>query len=83
MELWYNVFKPILNLGMTPMARHPHTEAYQHDTESRTNNPPAGLAPDGDIPTMPKNTYAYNPHLHPVLRFHTEGEHAPPPLNIA
>jgi len=54
------------------MARHPQTEPYQHDTETRTNNSSAGLAPDGDIPDMPRNTYAYSPHLQPVLRFDAE-----------
>ena len=62
------------------MARHPQTESYQHSTETRTNNPSAGLAPDGDIPNMPKNTYAYSPHLQPVLRFDTDQTpNSPPP----
>ena len=75
------------------MARHPQTETetYQHDTETRINNPSAGLAPDGDIPNMPRNTYAYSPHLQPVLRFDAESNQntshttntvpSPPPLH--
>lgn len=59
------------------MARHLQTEPYQHNTESRTNNPSAGLAPDGDIPNISRTTYYYNPHLQPVLRFNNN-ESAPP-----
>lgn len=44
------------------------TQAYQHETETRTNIPSPGLAPDGDIAEVPRTTYYYNPHLHPILR---------------
>ena len=44
------------------------TQAYQHDTETRTNIPSPGLAPDGDIVEVPRSTYYYNPHLQPILR---------------
>ena len=44
------------------------TQPYQHEMETRTNNPPVGLGFDGDIAEMPQTTYYYNPHLQPVLR---------------
>lgn len=44
------------------------TQAYQHETETRTNIPSPGLAPDGDIAEMSRTTYYYNPHLQPILR---------------
>ena len=50
------------------MARHPRIQPYQHETETRTNNPLVGLGSDGDIAEMPQTTYYYNPHLQPVLR---------------
>ncbi|RKU27806.1 site-specific DNA-methyltransferase [Candidatus Poribacteria bacterium] len=50
------------------MARNPRTQPYQHETETRTNNPSVGLSVDGDIAEMPQTTYYYNPHLQPSLR---------------
>ena len=44
------------------------TQAYQHETETRTNIPSPGLAPGGDIAEVPQSTYYYNPHLQPILR---------------
>ncbi len=44
------------------------TQAYQHETETRTNIPTPGLAPDGEIAEVPRMTYYYNPHLQPILR---------------
>lgn len=44
-----------------------HTQAYQHETEARTNIPTPGLAPGGDIAEVPRTTYYYNPHLQPML----------------
>lgn len=50
------------------MARTPRTRPYQHETETRTNIPSPGLAPDGDIAEIPQSIYYYNPHLQPILR---------------
>ncbi len=36
---------------------------YRHDTATRKNNPPAGIAAQGEIQETPKQEYAYNPHL--------------------
>ena len=47
---------------------------YRHDTAKRKNNPPAGLASQGMLRETPKQEYAYNPHLPPVLRFDENGE---------
>ena len=47
---------------------------YRHDTAKRKNNPPAGLASQGMLRETPKQEYAYNPHLPPVLRFDESGE---------
>ncbi len=44
-------------------------QAYRHDTATRTNNPPAGIASHGQVQEKPKQVYAYNPHLPPSLRF--------------
>jgi len=61
------------------MAQNNRTQCYQHETETRPNNPTVGLAPDGDIAEMPQNTYAYNPHLQPVLRFDADRDTVLPP----
>ena len=42
---------------------------YRHETATRKNNPPAGIAAQGKIHDPPKQEYAYNPHLPPNLRF--------------
>ena len=55
------------------------TQSYQHRTETRTNIPTIGIAPDGDIPYMPETKYYYNPHLQPILRFASEGKISLPP----
>lgn len=39
---------------------------YRHDTATRKNNPPAGIAAQGKIQETPKQEYAYNPHLPPT-----------------
>ena len=41
---------------------------YRHDNATRRNNPPAGMAGQGRTPDTPKQEYAYNPHLPPILR---------------
>ena len=46
---------------------------YRHNAK-RKNNPLAGLAAQNRAAEPPKITYAYNPHLPPVLRFDTTGK---------
>ena len=58
----------------TPKQDSTQTESYQHRTETRSNIPATGIAPDGDIPYMPETKYYYNPHLQPILRFASEGK---------
>ena len=47
---------------------------YRHDTATRKNNPPAGIAAQGQIQETPKQEYAYNPHLPPNLRSDPNGD---------
>ena len=47
---------------------------YRHDTATRKNNPPAGIAAQGEIQETPKQEYAYNPHLPPNLRSDPNGD---------
>ena len=62
------------------MARKKHTterkdvQDYRHDTATRKNNPPAGIAAQGKIRETPKQEYAYNPHLLPNLRSDPNGD---------
>ena len=49
-------------------------EDYRHDTATRTNNPPAGIAAHGRVQEQPKQAYAYNPHLPPRLQFDKNGD---------
>ena len=50
------------------------TQDYRHDTATRTNNPPAGIAAHGRVQEQPKQEYAYNPHLPPCLQFDKNGD---------
>ena len=43
-------------------------------SETRKNNPPAGLASQGRIAEVSKQRYSYDPHLPPVLRFDGNGQ---------
>ena len=47
---------------------------YRHDTATRKNNPPAGIAAQGKLQETPKQKYAYNPHLPPNLRSDPNGD---------
>ena len=47
---------------------------YRHDTATRKNNPPAGIAARGRINEPPQVEYAHNPHLPPTLRFDENGD---------
>ena len=42
--------------------------AYRH-ADRRKNNPEVGLVSESSDPYQPKQTWAYNPHLDPVLNF--------------
>ena len=52
----------------------PEIQDYRHDSATRRNNPPAAMASQGRIRETPKQEYAYNPHLPPVLRFDDSGD---------
>ncbi len=47
---------------------------YRHDTATRKNNPPAGIAAQGRISETPNQEYVYNPHLPPELQFDPNGD---------
>ena len=51
----------------------PEVQDYRHDSATRRNNPPAGIASHGGLREKPKQEYAYNPHLPPILRFDDSG----------
>ena len=55
-------------------AQQKEVQDYRHDTATRKNNPPAGIAAQGKIKETPKQEYAYNPHLPPNLRFDPNGD---------
>lgn len=46
---------------------------YPHESASRINIPPAGLAARGNIVREGKIRYSYNPHLPPALWFDETG----------
>ena len=50
------------------------TKDYRHDTETRTNIPPAKIASEGLVPQVEKVEYSYSPHLPPRLQFDPSGE---------
>jgi adenine-specific DNA-methyltransferase len=50
-----------------------NVEDYRHKGAKRKNNPPAKIAAEGAVPSVPKIQYSYNPRLPPVLRFDTTG----------
>ena len=54
--------------------RTPQVQDYRHDDATRRNNPPAGIASHGGLRETPKQQYAYNPHLPPILRFDEAGD---------
>ena len=47
---------------------------YRHDGATHKNLPAAGMAAQGRVRETPKHTFAYNPHLPPVLRFDASGK---------
>ena len=51
----------------------PEVQDYRHDDATRRNNPPAAIASQGRLRETPKQEYAYNPHLPPILRFDETG----------
>lgn len=50
------------------------TVDYRYSHEKRINIPPARIAGEGSVPTVPKAKYAYSPHLPPTLQFDPTGE---------
>ena len=50
------------------------TQDYRHESATRKNNPPAGIASHGRVHEQPKQVYAYNPHLPPCLQFDESGD---------
>ena len=48
---------------------------YRHNTATRKNNPPAGIAAQGKIQETPKQEYAYNPHLPPQPPIRSKRRH--------
>ena len=42
-------------------AQQKEVQDYRHDTATRKNNPPAGIAAQGKIQETPKQEYSYNP----------------------
>jgi len=64
-----------------PDAHQDPISGYRYPDARRRNIPPAGLAAQGQVREVPRHTYAYNPHLPPVVRFDATGQsHAPPEL---
>ena len=51
----------------------PEVQDYRHDDATRRNNPPAAIASQGRLRETPRQEYAYNPHLPPILRFDDTG----------
>lgn len=47
---------------------------YRYKNSKRKNIPSAGLTSQGLIKEVPKIHYAYDPHLHPSLRFDSTGQ---------
>ena len=54
--------------------REKEVKDYRHDSSTRKNNPPAGIAGQARTPETPKQEYAYNPHLPPILRSDPNGD---------
>ena len=51
-------------------------ETYEHADQERLNNPPAGLVtPATDPDAGQHRTYAYDPHLDPILQWAGKAEH--------
>ena len=55
-------------------AKESKVEDYRHEDAKRKNIPPAGLAARGRTPKVEEQTYFYNPHLPPELRFNDSGK---------
>ena len=58
----------------TPKPKETDIQDYRHETATRKNNPPAGIAARGKINESPTVEYAHNPHLPPTLRFDGNGD---------
>lgn len=63
-----------MSVGARPRAR--SVEQYEHNGQTRPNNPPVGLVTPGtDPPEVTKKTYTYDPHLDPQLAWAGKAEH--------
>jgi adenine-specific DNA-methyltransferase len=62
-------FPASATLTMAKTFKNTPVSDYRHDSATRKNNPPAGLAPQGRVKDAPRIAYSYDPHLPPVLRF--------------
>jgi adenine-specific DNA-methyltransferase len=51
-----------------PASGEPQVLSYRH-ADKRKNNPEVGLVSEASDPEQPKTTWAYDPHLDPVLQF--------------
>ena len=50
-------------------------ESYDHRDKERLNNPPVGLVTPETDPETERKTYAYDPHLDPLLQWAGKAEH--------
>lgn len=48
---------------------------YKHEDKERVNNPPVGLVTPDTDKDLPLKTYAYDPHLDPMLQWAGKTEH--------
>lgn len=47
---------------------------YRHSGAKRKNNPPAKIASEGSVPSIPKTEYFYSPRSTPSLQFDPNGK---------
>lgn len=47
---------------------------YRHSGAKRKNNPPAKIASEGNVPSVPKTEYYYSPRRPPALQFDPDGK---------
>jgi adenine-specific DNA-methyltransferase len=59
---------PAKRAGGSAAAGAPEVLSYRH-ADKRKNNPQVGLVNEASDPPKPKTTWAYDPHLDPVLQF--------------
>jgi len=59
--------------GRKRTKRETTVEDYRHEEAKRKNIPPAKIAAEGTVPTVPKARYYYSPRRPPELRFDPDG----------